>query len=84
MPGELGNNVNETEMMPNRALHSEPGHRTVVAIHAPRGRVAELGSLERNVRNKTAKRPTLRSSVAVKVEEEVCWVALSPTQPTTL
>lgn len=37
MPGELGNKVNETEMMPNRALHSEPGHRAVVAIHAPCG-----------------------------------------------
>ena len=45
------------------------------------GRVSELGPLERNVRNKTAKRPTLRSSVTVKDEEEVCLVALSPTQP---
>jgi hypothetical protein len=28
---------NETELMPNHALHSEPGHHAVVAIPTPRG-----------------------------------------------
>ena len=53
MPGELGNKVNETELMPNHALQRTRYH-AVVATPLLAGRAAELGALESNVRNKTA------------------------------
>jgi hypothetical protein len=71
MPGELGNEGNETEMMPNCALQRTRLLRCGCNPPPSWTESLSLGRWRAMRRNKTAKWPTLRASAAVKDEEEV-------------